>query len=97
MSRTITRHWPRRIKHGFQTLCGYCGVQWRRDQLVRDAAGIMACPDDVRGRDVVTLTQGNALQAARPQYTSPVRDGGNFDNDGPLKPGGVYITSGDDI
>ncbi len=93
---TISRHWPA-VRSDFQSLCDYCGVQWRRSQLVRDRAGLMACPDDVKGRDVVTLTQGNALSAAKPQYTSPVRDGGNFDNSGPTKPGGVYITEGDDI
>lgn len=39
--------------------CSYCGIPWYRSQLVRDASGNLACPDDQRGRDVVTLNEGN--------------------------------------
>ena len=40
-------------------LCSYCGIPWYRSQLVRDASGNLACPDDQPGRDVETLNEGN--------------------------------------
>lgn len=40
-------------------LCSYCGVAWYRSQLTRDASGNLACPDELPGRDVVTLNEGN--------------------------------------
>jgi len=39
--------------------CSYCGVPWYRSQLTRDASGNLACPDELPGRDVVTLNEGN--------------------------------------
>lgn len=68
-----------------------------RWELRRDRAGLLACPDEGDGRDMVTLGEGNALQASRPRYTAPPRDGGNIDNDGPTRGTAVYITEGDDI
>lgn len=44
--------------------CSYCGIPWYRSQLVRDASGNLACPDDQRGRDVVTLDEENLAWAA---------------------------------
>lgn len=98
--RTIGKHWPRSSSGDYQAMCDYCGVQWRRSQLVRDASGLLACPDDQRGRDVVTLNQGNAEYAARQrQYGRTMRDGANWNgpsidvappfvppNGGPKKP-----------
>ncbi len=78
--RTISRHWPKSAPYGDrQSMCDYCGVQWRRSQLARDASGLLACPDDQRGRDVVTLNQGNADYAARQrQFGRTLHDGSNW-------------------
>lgn len=79
--RTIGRHWSKKAPRGdFQAICDYCGVQWRRSQLVRDRAGLLACPDDQRGKDAVTLSQENALAAGEPRGPMMIRDGGNYDN-----------------
>lgn len=51
-------------------MCGYCGVIWRRSQLVRDRSGQLVCPDDRRGRDVATLSFLNAQGAANRQVSS---------------------------
>lgn len=81
--RTIGRHWPSKAPRGdFQALCDYCGVMWRRSQLKRDRAGMLACPDDAKGKDGVTLAQENAAQAGQPRGPLAIRDGGNYDNDG---------------
>ncbi len=88
MGKTITRHWPKKAPRGdFQQICSYCGVQWRNSQLVKDRSGLWACPDDVRGRDTVTLDEGNATYARQRHGTVYVREGGNFDDDGPAKDG----------
>jgi hypothetical protein len=48
-------------------LCSYCGVLWYRSQLVRDAAGNLACPDDSPGLDIVSASLGNAAAASNRQ------------------------------
>lgn len=65
MRRTVHRHRPPTSPAG-DTLrtCGYCGVEWYRSQLQRDAAGILACPDDQSGLDAVSLSKGNADAAS---------------------------------
>ncbi len=40
--------------------CDYCGMTWYRSQMVRDTAGRLACPDDMDGRDEVTLDKINS-------------------------------------
>ena len=61
MRRTVSKHRPNDSPRGDVTrTCGYCGVEWHRSKLRRDAAGILACPDDQPGLDAVTLSEGNA-------------------------------------
>jgi hypothetical protein len=45
-------------------MCDYCGVYWYRSKMRLDAAGYLACPDDQKGLDVVSLARGNAASAA---------------------------------
>lgn len=62
---TVGKRWPRSAKgRDYCAHCDYCGVRWRRSKLTRDASGKLACPDDRRGRDHVTLSQANAAGAA---------------------------------
>lgn len=64
--RTISRHRPSRSPPGdTRKLCSYCGAAWYRSQLRRDAAGLLACPDEYPGRDAVTLSEGNAALAGQ--------------------------------
>lgn len=80
--KTIRRHWPTTTVRGdYQGLCDYCGVQWRRSQLIRDASGKLACPDDQAGLDEVTLTEANAAAAGQNRQISVFNDGANYDND----------------
>jgi len=51
--------------------CDYCGSKWYRSELVRDASGHLACPDDQDGRDVATLDRINAQNAARAAQRRP--------------------------
>lgn len=76
----ITRRWPKRAPRGdFTADCDVCGVAWRRSQLVHKADGRLCCPDDVRGRDTVTLSEGNAMAAANRRGPAPrVGEGGTF-------------------
>lgn len=50
--RTIGRHWPRGIRGDYIETCTFCGVRWRRSQLITDRNGFLVCPDDV-GPDLV--------------------------------------------
>jgi hypothetical protein len=71
-------------------LCSYCGVQWRRSQLRRDASGNLACPDEGPGLDVVSLSEGNArlMRSQQPKVIGPID--GSFDVfDCPPSPGFV--------
>lgn len=81
---TIGRKWPKRSSPpgDYSAMCDYCGVMWRRSQLRKDRAGLLACPDEGDGADVVTLSEANAADAGRPRLFSRVTDGANFDNDG---------------
>lgn len=40
--------------------CDYCGFKWYRSDMRRDASGLLACPDDMEGRDAVTLNRLNS-------------------------------------
>jgi len=60
----------------------------------KDAAGRLRCPDDIRGRDPVTLARLNAEAAARDGYPVRVRDGGNIDSLGPASTGSGNFTDG---
>lgn len=73
--RTIGRHWPRDAPRGdYEAKCSYCGVLYRRSQLVRDGAGLLVCPEEGPGLDVVTLTQESADNVRVPE---------NYERDAP--------------
>lgn len=61
--RTVGRKIPRHRRGQTTGHCSYCGVRWYSGDLVRDASGNWACPDDRKGRDVVTLNELNAAGA----------------------------------
>lgn len=84
---TIGRKWPRSAPRGdAPRRCDYCGVPWRRSLLTKDAAGFYACPDDRKGRDVVTLSKLNAEAARRPQAVYPKNEGTGLDTESPAIP-----------
>ena len=56
MALTMPRQYPFPAPPGeYRAECAYCGMTWYRSSLIRDAAGLLACPDDQEGRDTVTL------------------------------------------
>lgn len=77
--RTIGRRFPEGIGPDRVALCSYCGVQYRRSQLTRDASQNLACPDCAPGLDIVSLTEGNArlMRSRQPKTVGPAD--GNFD------------------
>lgn len=75
---TVGRRWPKKARGDYAAHCDYCGVRWRRGQMVRDAAGRLACPDDRRGRDEVTLSQLNAQGATEFGHKRYFNDGGSY-------------------
>ena len=78
----VGRRWPQRAPRGdFSCECDICGVVWRRSQMVRKADGVLGCPDDASGLDVVTLNEGNAAAAAALKTSNPREDGGTFRSD----------------
>src|SRR5262245_36856081 len=68
-------------KGDFAADCDICGVQWLRSELARKADGTLVCPDDVDGRDVVTLNEGNAAAARAIEAQPRVYDGGRVAKD----------------
>ena len=76
--RTIGRHWPKSWRGSYAAHCDYCGVRWPRFKMVRDAAGLLACPDDQPGRDTVTLDRENAAGAAEASHHGADGDGGSY-------------------
>ena len=84
--RTISYRWPKNAPRGDRCVfCDYCGVKWRRSQCTRDRSGRLACPDDKKGRDEVTLNELNAASAhdQRPLNEHEV-DGGFYSVLGPF-------------
>ena len=74
-----------RLKSGERSraVCAYCGTRWDRRALYRDAAGLLTCPQEGRGRDAVTLTRDSVAQAkawAQQKRTEP-HDPGRLDNE----------------
>lgn len=63
--RTIGTQWPESRRGDRQAQCDICKVVWYRSQLTRKADGLLYCPDDVDGRDAVTLSVGNAEGSRR--------------------------------
>lgn len=92
MGRTISFKWPRSAPLGdHAVICDYCGVQWRRSQLRRDRAGLLYCPDEGPGRDAVALSRDNVAQSRRRYAPLAPKDGGNWDNDGPVSTGSPQL------
>jgi len=83
--RTIGRKW-RGPRGSYPARCSYCGVIWPSDKLVKDRAGMLACPDDRAGRDVVTLSIANAKAAKRGEGRPPPPDGMTMDRESPAIP-----------
>lgn len=93
---TIGTKLPRKYRGDRAAHCDYCGVRWYRSQLVRDRAGLLACPDDRRGKDVATLSEENAQGAkeyGRKHYA--LEQGSYFVTDGTATP--VQRMTRDDI
>lgn len=76
--RTIGRHWPKSWQGSYAAHCDYCGVRWPRLKMARDAAGLLACPDDQPGRDVATLDRENAAGAREASHHETDGDGGSY-------------------
>lgn len=71
MGRTIGRKWQGHRNPPW--LCDKCGAKWSADKLVRDADGLLCCPDD-RERSRRELSQINAASArAYAQRFHPAR------------------------
>jgi hypothetical protein len=81
--RTVGKRWPATAPRGdHQALCDYCGVQWRRSRLRRDADGLLRCPDEGAGRAEGELNAANARDArhvdrVRPRSGKVDRDDGS--------------------
>lgn len=86
MGHTIGKRWPfgKAPAGDFACLCDYCGVRYRRSQLVRKPNGLLACTgagtfNDASERDAVTLAELEAENATRNRPIEPIGDPGNFD------------------
>jgi hypothetical protein len=81
MRSSFGKHRPSDSPRGdTQRACSYCGVYWLRSKLRRDAAGLLACPDDQDGLDAVTLTEGNAALSGNRQLGNYIDESdGNID------------------
>lgn len=44
--------------------CSYCGVMWLRTDMVRNADGYLACPDDREGRTAIEIDAQRASDAS---------------------------------
>src|SRR5688500_17336229 len=55
----------RRIKKGerARSLSDHCGARFDLRDLVRDASGLLRCPQEGNGRDTVTLNEANVAAA----------------------------------
>jgi len=50
--------------------CDYCGIPWHRTDLILDAEGFLACPND---RDGLTAGELSELSAAAVGEIQPMR------------------------
>ncbi len=48
----------------YAVACDVCGIEYYRSDLVRTPDGYLTCPDDIEGRDTVTLNKLNQQAAA---------------------------------
>ena len=72
MSLTMPRRYPFPAPPGERrATCAYCGMEWYRSSLRRDASGYLVCPDDDEGRDKVTLDRLNNHYAAQASMRRP--------------------------
>lgn len=87
MRRSFLHHnWRNAPRYDYESMCSICGVACPRSKLVKKADGLFYCPDDLPGRDRVTLSRLNA-EATRDAYQGrPPYDGGGFDSRGPYTP-----------
>lgn len=73
--KTIPSKWSRAWRGDYECTCDVCGVRWRRSQLKRKADGLLYCPDDMDGRDAVTLSELNASRSTEGYDDFNERDG----------------------
>lgn len=98
MSRiTVGKRWPRSAPRGdSQAICSYCGVQWRRSQLVRDSEGLLVCPDEGTGRDQSELARLNAASSSAYASSRVSSSAAKIDtDDGSVTP--IQRTTAEDI
>lgn len=69
----------------YQAMCGICGVMWPRSRLIRKSDGLLHCPDDASGRDIVECSRLNAESKPDGTPRAP-HDGGGFDTNGGYTP-----------
>lgn len=62
MSRSVPRNIDRKGEH--LSRCDVCGTPWLRSALRRGRDNLLRCPDDIAGRDEVTLAELTASRAA---------------------------------
>lgn len=75
--RTIGKKWPKELEFAsYVAKCDYCGTPWRREQLQRDRAGLLFCPDEGFGLDRVALSELNAQGAAEHRPAHGPNDSG---------------------
>lgn len=63
--RTIPARYIGKPRGDYRAICAYCGSAWHRSEMYRDAAGMLVCPQEGKGRDAVTLDRINAANAAQ--------------------------------
>lgn len=76
MALTKPRNYPFPAPPGERAAtCDICGIEWYRSDLVRTPDGFLTCPDDIDGRDTVTLTRlgQQDAQAALAELNRPRR------------------------
>ena len=77
---TIGRHWHTETANGDRpAACDYCAVMWPRSQLVRDMAGLLRCPNEGNGADIVELSLAQGQQTPRRRHPDP---GGKYSDEG---------------
>lgn len=78
----VGKTWPSSARRSNSASCEVCGVLWARNEMRRDASGVLRCPDDADGLDATSLDRANAAGATRRQRVQ--RDpGGIIGDQGP--------------
>lgn len=81
----------------YRATCDYCGITWHRSRLRKDASGLLACPDEGNGRDMVTLADANANAAGKRPISERKSDGRYDDGVSAGEDDAVQRTTGEDI